>query len=101
MALEHTEAQAGAQIPQPDATVRRGGEQLQKAHVWVEVNQAAHIEDNTGILNVFGLVFITRTKLNLGLKDLLGRRIINFLNLLDKQINTNTLCIINDLGTET
>lgn len=41
VALKHTHTLAGAQVPQPDATVQRGGEELQQADVWVELDQAA------------------------------------------------------------
>lgn len=41
MALQHTHTLTGAQVPQSDATVQRGGEELQPADVWVELDQAA------------------------------------------------------------
>lgn len=41
VALQHTHALTGAQVPQPNATVHRGGEELQPADVWVELDKAA------------------------------------------------------------
>lgn len=38
--LQHTHTLTGAQVPQPNSTVQRGGEELQPADVRVELNQA-------------------------------------------------------------
>ena len=43
VALQHTHTLTGAQVPQPDAAVQRGGEELQPADVGVELDQAAKI----------------------------------------------------------
>lgn len=43
VALQHTHTLTRAQVPQPNATVERGGEELQPADVWVELDQAAMI----------------------------------------------------------
>ena len=43
VALQHTHALTGAQVPQPDAAVQRRGEELQAADVWVELDEAAKI----------------------------------------------------------
>lgn len=40
VALQHTHTLTGAQVPQPNATVQGGGEELQPADVWVELYQA-------------------------------------------------------------
>lgn len=49
VALQHTHTLTGAQVPQPDATVLRGGEELQSADVWVELDQAAKIHNVLGL----------------------------------------------------
>lgn len=41
VALQDAHALAGAQVPQPDAAVQGGGEELQAAGVGVELHQAA------------------------------------------------------------
>lgn len=42
--LQHTHTLTGAQIPQPNATVQRGGEQLQSVDVWVKLDEAAETD---------------------------------------------------------
>lgn len=44
VALQHAHTLTGAQVPQPNATVQRGGEELQLADVWVELDQAAKLQ---------------------------------------------------------
>jgi len=41
VALQHTHTLAGAQVPQSNATVQRGREELQPVDVWVELDQTA------------------------------------------------------------
>lgn len=41
VALQHTHTLTGAQVPQSNATVQGGGEELQPADVWVELDKAA------------------------------------------------------------
>lgn len=45
VALQHTQQLTGAQVPQPNAAVQRGGEELQPADVWVELDQAAKMHE--------------------------------------------------------
>lgn len=41
MALQHAHTLTGAQVPQPNAAVQRGGEELQPVDVRVELDQTA------------------------------------------------------------
>lgn len=42
VALQHTHTLTGAQVPQPNATVQRGGKELQPVDIWMELDQAAN-----------------------------------------------------------
>lgn len=56
MALQHTHTLTGAQVPHSNATVQGGGEELQPADVWVELDQA--VKRQTFILKLWLSLFI-------------------------------------------
>ena len=49
VALQDAHTLAGAQVPHTDAAVHRGGEELQQAYVWMELDQTTGEENNRKI----------------------------------------------------